>query len=430
VLQSLHPLLEYSRSFAQFRCNMSFIDAVVARYWLMMLGWRIVGMHFFSAHRRGVEDKEFLFRDYQNMSKTMLALSNAVGELIMSGRDVVKVFAYAEKLSQFEETLDELIRRSDAAAAESSAVSSIERSGAEATPLCGEAGRESSTLARPVCALPSAPSFPELCKIDSSRTSTSSDADSIILDNVSIVPPNGGAPLHTGLNINFHRYALSGPSANGIRPASCERSPSFRYLPRADVIFPVQAHAYGDHGRERRGQELAAARAGGHLASGVRARAAAPAQGGILPWDCVRFCKGKPNAGAVPAADAIYDYGHAASAGTYTTLAPLRGSLNMTLRCLILLSSPQIVYPEVLSSDADHADLDRVLLGILSKVHLGHLMQPGLNLNDSPASPAGSRQQAGAYTLDTVVDWGEVLSGGEKQRLSLARYNPSFLHFL
>jgi ABC-type uncharacterized transport system fused permease/ATPase subunit len=259
VLQSLHPLLEYSRSFAQFRCNMSFIDAVVARYWLMMLGWRIVGMHFFSAHRRGVEDKEFLFRDYQNMSKTMLALSNAVGELIMSGRDVVKVFAYAEKLSQFEETLDELIRRSEASAAENSVVASGLSPSATLSgePLEGALSNAEGT-SRPAGVLSSMPSYPELGNIENSgAVSDGDDSECIILDNVSIVPPNGGARLHSGLNIKFQRFVV-------CCILKFVRLHSHHLCLCATCVF--QAHAHGDHGGERRGQELAAARTGGHLA--------------------------------------------------------------------------------------------------------------------------------------------------------------------
>jgi ATP-binding cassette subfamily D (ALD) long-chain fatty acid import protein len=198
VLQSLHPLLEYSRKFAQFRCNMSFIDAVVARYWLMMLGWRIVGLHFFRASGRVSGDidghsnrsgAEFLFRDYQNMSKTMLALSNAVGELIMSGRDAVKVFAYAEKLSTFEEALDELLRR-DAALKEGNNTSSVTE-----TPTAGgsSVGSSDDLLA------------PELVGTGSLSRLTFAPLHCIALENVSIVPPSGGAPLHTGLNVVFKR---------------------------------------------------------------------------------------------------------------------------------------------------------------------------------------------------------------------------------
>jgi len=152
ILQSLQPLLDYSRRFHQFRCNMSFMDSVVARYWLMLIGWRIVGQHFFNHHSgynyhdevdphsheysshsgrsnadidigsRNVDidstkisdrHRDRRLDDYQNMSKTMLALSRAVGALIMSGKDVVKVFAYSEKLAEFEEMMDALIRKEE-----------------------------------------------------------------------------------------------------------------------------------------------------------------------------------------------------------------------------------------------------------------------------------------------------------------------------
>ena len=111
----------------------------------------------------------------------------------------------------------------------------------------------------------------------------------------------------------------------------------------------------------------------------------------------------------------------------------------------------QMVYPEILAADADFSELDAQLLDILSKVHLNHLMQPALcddaeasSGSDvggvaSPLKPQHSRtatlrvrhknrtfhseerRRTGGYSLDSAVDWGEVLSGGEKQRLTLAR---------
>lgn len=205
VLQSLHPLLEYSRQFAQFRCNMSFIDAVVARYWLMMLGWRIVGLHFFRQRHShdlcgqdldSAGNGEFLFRDYQNMSKTMLALSNAVGELIMSGKDVVKVFAYAEKLSAFEEALDELLRRETAHRDANSAPSIAVLLGSSEVPAVSSADDLLT---------------PELVRTGPTSIGPSKQVwafaplQYIALEGVAIAPPSGGAPLHTDLNIVFRR---------------------------------------------------------------------------------------------------------------------------------------------------------------------------------------------------------------------------------
>lgn len=204
ILQSLQPLMEYSRRFHQFRCNMSFMDSVVARYWLMLIGWRIVGQHFFN-HQSGFNDddvepiiqddsygdrsseedvitdidyskakasstsnrhRDRRLDDYQNMSKTMLALSRAVGALIMSGKDVVKVFAYSEKLAEFEEMMDALIQKE------------------EEIRLQADDDRE------------------HLYTNDSEHLYTN---DSLSLVDVSVTAPNSTDILHSGINIKFRR---------------------------------------------------------------------------------------------------------------------------------------------------------------------------------------------------------------------------------
>eukprot|EP01038_Epipyxis_sp_PR26KG_P005183 gene5183-7212_t len=113
VKNSFKTLIDYTRKYCQFKGTVQLVDSVVARYWLMMIGWNIINNYFSSNLNNNDNNNklssEELYKKYQHMSKMIIAMSSAIGSLIISGRGVIKVYALGKKLMNFEHTLDLLI---------------------------------------------------------------------------------------------------------------------------------------------------------------------------------------------------------------------------------------------------------------------------------------------------------------------------------
>jgi ABC-type uncharacterized transport system fused permease/ATPase subunit len=92
-MRNLTKLLQHSRLFAQFKCLSAFTDSVIAKYWMVIIGFRIISSRFLSSDSSGngsemnEADSQRRYSSYQNMSKIMLSLNASILALSLSGTD-------------------------------------------------------------------------------------------------------------------------------------------------------------------------------------------------------------------------------------------------------------------------------------------------------------------------------------------------------
>ncbi|XP_068676125.1 ATP-binding cassette sub-family D member 3-like [Montipora foliosa] len=306
IEHTFQRLINHLRSFIQFRFSMGIIDNIIAKYLATVSGFYVVSRPFLdkniTKYAKKTHDQKM--EDYYRSGRMLVRMAEAIGRLVLAGRELTTLAGYTSRVSQLMHVLKDLNK-----------------------------GKYQRTMVTTPDSLNEGDNKPE--KISAAYLDPNKgeivEVDHLIrFESVPLVTPNGDVLIR---ELSFE--VRSGKNVLICGPNGCGKSSLFRILGELWPLF------------------------GGKL---------------VKP--------NKRNLFYVPQRP-------------YMTLGTLRD---------------QVIYPDTKEDMLRKRISDKDLEEYLKQVHLGNILE-----------------REGSW--DTIQDWMDVLSGGEKQRVAMARlfyHKPQF----
>ncbi|XP_041823697.1 ATP-binding cassette sub-family D member 3a isoform X1 [Melanotaenia boesemani] len=112
--QTIHTtfkkLVDHLHSFIFFRFSMGFIDSMIAKYFATVVGYLVVSRPFLTpAHPRHLHSTHSeLLEDYYQSGRMLLRMSQALGRIVLAGREMTRLSGFTARITELMMVLKEL----------------------------------------------------------------------------------------------------------------------------------------------------------------------------------------------------------------------------------------------------------------------------------------------------------------------------------
>ncbi|XP_034950866.1 ATP-binding cassette sub-family D member 3 [Chelonus insularis] len=109
LLASFHKLIKHLRSLLEFKVGLGVIDNFVGKYTATVVGFYAVSIPFFQKNHpvlSGTPDHRF--KNYYENGRMMIKMAEAIGRLILAGREMTRLAGFTARVTEIHKVLEEL----------------------------------------------------------------------------------------------------------------------------------------------------------------------------------------------------------------------------------------------------------------------------------------------------------------------------------
>ncbi|KAM4606048.1 ATP-binding cassette sub-family D member 3a isoform 1-T2 [Polymixia lowei] len=112
--QTIHAtfkkLVDHLHDFIFFRFSMGFVDSIIAKYLATVVGYLVVSRPFLElSHPRHLHSKHSeLLEDYYQSGRMLLRMSQALGRIVLAGREMTRLSGFTARITELMKVLKEL----------------------------------------------------------------------------------------------------------------------------------------------------------------------------------------------------------------------------------------------------------------------------------------------------------------------------------
>ncbi|XP_056289976.1 ATP-binding cassette sub-family D member 3a [Pseudoliparis swirei] len=110
IYATFKKLVDHLHHFIFFRFSMGFVDSVIAKYLATVVGYIVVSRPFLTpSHPRHLHSTQSdLLEDYYQSGRMLLRMSQALGRIVLAGREMTRLSGFTSRITELMKVLKEL----------------------------------------------------------------------------------------------------------------------------------------------------------------------------------------------------------------------------------------------------------------------------------------------------------------------------------